>query len=350
MTTLLRNFWYVALPGQQLKSGQIVNRKMLGDPILVGRRADGEVFAMRDICPHRGIPLSYGWIEGNGLCCCYHGWKFNTETGKCCDIPSLTPQDDLEIERIQVRTYPCREVQGNIWVYIPADPKQNLDPSQLPPVPTIPYFGESKPGISETMYFSCHIDHAVIGLMDPAHGPYVHTSWWWRNGSQRNLRVKEKQYEPVPLGFRLVPYDMPVSARPYKLLGNKVSIEIVFELPSIRTEILKGDRNMACAFTAITPIDENQSVLHHSLYWTIPWVGVLKPILRVLTRQFLNQDRSVVIKQQEGLIYNPSLMLIDDADTQAKWYYRLKQEYERSQEENRPFRNPVEARVLRWRS
>lgn len=58
----------------------------------------------------------------------------------------------------------------------------------------------------------------------------------------------------------------------------------------------------------------------------------------------------MVIKQQEGLSYHPSLMLIDDADTQAKWYFSLKREYERSQQENRPFNNPVEAKILRWRS
>jgi hypothetical protein len=43
-------------------------------------------------------------------------------------------------------------------------------------------------------------------------------------------------------------------------------------------------------------------------------------------------------------------MLIDDADTQAKWYYRLKQEYARACAEQRPFENPVPARVLRFRS
>jgi hypothetical protein len=58
----------------------------------------------------------------------------------------------------------------------------------------------------------------------------------------------------------------------------------------------------------------------------------------------------VVIKQQEGLSYHPALMLIDDADTQAKWYYRLKQEYEKSQAEKRDFVNPVKAQILRWRS
>ena len=44
------------------------------------------------------------------------------------------------------------------------------------------------------------------------------------------------------------------------------------------------------------------------------------------------------------------MMLIDDADTQAKWYYRLKVEYARALVEQRPFVNPVEPRVLRFRS
>jgi hypothetical protein len=43
-------------------------------------------------------------------------------------------------------------------------------------------------------------------------------------------------------------------------------------------------------------------------------------------------------------------MLIDDADTQAKWYYRLKREWRKAAEEKRPFENPVKAKTLRWRS
>ncbi|MGK7931598.1 MAG: Rieske 2Fe-2S domain-containing protein [Microcystaceae cyanobacterium] len=349
MTNLLRNFWYVALPAKQLKLGQMVHKQMLGEPVLVGRQEDGSVFALRDICPHRGIPLSNGWIEKDRVCCCYHGWEFCTKTGKCQEIPSLTPYDSLDVNRIGVNIYPCREIQGNIWVYIPDDPKAKLDFANLPPVPTIPDFGKVAPNISETIHFACNVDHAVIGLMDPAHGPYIHNAWWWRSGP-RQFRIKEKKYEPIERGFRLVPYDMPVSAKPYKLLGNRVSIEITFELPTVRTEILRGDRHSACLLTTITPIDETECVAFQSIYWTIPWVGLFKPIISLLTRRFLAQDRDVVIKQQKGLAYDPSLMLIDDADTQAKWYFRLKQEYERSQQENRPFNNPVEPRILRWRS
>ncbi len=55
-------------------------------------------------------------------------------------------------------------------------------------------------------------------------------------------------------------------------------------------------------------------------------------------------------RQQQGLRAAPTLALIDDADTQARWYYRLKEEYRRARAEGRPFANPVQPRTLRWRS
>jgi prophage tail gpP-like protein len=62
------------------------------------------------------------------------------------------------------------------------------------------------------------------------------------------------------------------------------------------------------------------------------------------------RDRAIMERQQQGLRYDPPLTLIDDADTQAKWYYRLKREYRRARAEGRPFQNPVEPRTLEWRS
>ena len=73
-------------------------------------------------------------------------------------------------------------------------------------------------------------------------------------------------------------------------------------------------------------------------------------MVRAGLRRFINQDRDILEMQSRGLKYNPSLLLIDDADTQAKWYHRLKNEYVRAQTENRPFVNPVKERVLRFQS
>jgi phenylpropionate dioxygenase-like ring-hydroxylating dioxygenase large terminal subunit len=345
--SLLRNCWYLALIGNDLKLGQLRPRKILGEPIVVGRRRDGSVFALRDICPHRGIPLSYGTLRGADLECCYHGWCFDTVSGTCTAIPSLTPDQRFRLSAVRVKSYACREVQGNVWVFVPAEDASEAEPL---PLPLVPGLGEhATPQIAETMPFPCHQDHAVMGLMDPAHASYVHTSWWWRT-RQLGRREVTKRYEPAPFGFRMVRYPLRESARPYRIFGRNVSTEITFQLPGVRIEHIQGDRHTAVALTAITPLDEAGSEVHQCLYWTMPWLGPLKPVARVLTHRFLKQDRDVVVKQEEGLRHDPPMMLIDDSDTQAKWYFRLKRERLDSQREKRPFVNPVEPRTLRWLS
>ena len=54
--------------------------------------------------------------------------------------------------------------------------------------------------------------------------------------------------------------------------------------------------------------------------------------------------------QQVGLKYESNLLLVRDADTQARWYYQLKAEFSRAQAEARAFANPVRETTLHWRS
>jgi len=82
----LKNFWYLAMAGARLKRGRTLAKRILDEPILFGRTAAGEVFALRDICPHRGIPLRYGQFDGRELTCCYHGWRFAPD-GRCTGSP-----------------------------------------------------------------------------------------------------------------------------------------------------------------------------------------------------------------------------------------------------------------------
>ena len=91
---------------------------LLEVPLVLGRTDDGKAFAMRDSCPHRGIPLSYGRFDGKNLECSYHGWKFDGCSGQCVEIPSLTSQDKLKVERIFAGHYPCEEHDGYVWVYM----------------------------------------------------------------------------------------------------------------------------------------------------------------------------------------------------------------------------------------
>jgi len=43
-------------------------------------------------------------------------------------------------------------------------------------------------------------------------------------------------------------------------------------------------------------------------------------------------------------------MLIQDSDQPAIWYHRVKKAWAESTEKGTPFVNPVQERVLRWRS
>ncbi len=48
------------------------------------------------------------------------------------------------------------------------------------------------------------------------------------------------------------------------------------------------------------------------------WPWWLKPLLRVFVRRFLEQNRTVVAMQQQGLRYESNLLLVPDADIQAR--------------------------------
>ena len=105
---LLRGLWYYAIPGALVRRGTAVHRQMLGEPLLIGRDRDGKVFALRDICPHRGMPLSEGAFDGREVECCYHGWRFDTG-GRCTAIPWLVDGQEVDVSRIKVRRFPARE-------------------------------------------------------------------------------------------------------------------------------------------------------------------------------------------------------------------------------------------------
>ena len=89
MSELLRDFWYLAIPGRSVPPGQTRPVTLLGEQVLVGRRTDGQVFAFGDACPHRGMPMRHGGFDGVRLRCGYHGWAFETDDGRCTEIPSL---------------------------------------------------------------------------------------------------------------------------------------------------------------------------------------------------------------------------------------------------------------------
>src|SRR5262245_51201967 len=96
----LYGFWYPALRSTAVRGQQMATATLLGLPLVLGRTESGDAFALRDTCPHRGIPLSYGRFDGKEVECPYHGWRFEPRSGQCQAIPSLTGDSTLRVDRI----------------------------------------------------------------------------------------------------------------------------------------------------------------------------------------------------------------------------------------------------------
>lgn len=344
-SAFLRNLWYRAAQASDLRCGRMVRRVLLGEPVLLGRTQDDQPFALRDICPHRGVPLSAGKIcSDSTIECAYHGWRFAPD-GTCRAIPSLVEGQDMESSRIRVRSYPLSVQDGQLWVYMAAASGSDA-PESSPP--KIPLAGNPIPRLRETQIFRCAMDHAVVGLMDPAHGPFVHQAWYWR--SRHSIHEKTKKFAPSLRGFSMVAHRPSSNSFAYRILGGDVSTEIRFELPGVRFEHIRAGKNEVVGLTTCTPIDDITTEVTQTFYWNRAWLGLLKPAFRPFMRAFLGQDRAMVELQREGLRFNPRLMFIQDADVPAMWYQRLKKAWMQSVENGAEFVNPVPEATLRWRS
>lgn len=75
------------------------------DNIALFRTASGNVFALRDRCPHKGGPLSQGIVAGETVTCPLHSWNLSLNSGE-----ARAPDVGC------VATYPVRVEDGVVWL------------------------------------------------------------------------------------------------------------------------------------------------------------------------------------------------------------------------------------------
>ncbi len=350
---ILWSFWYPALRSDELRGGKLRRAMLLEVPLVLGRDAAGKPFALRDICPHRAFPLSFGRFDGAAVECAYHGWQFDAHTGQCRHIPSLTADSKLRCDRIYAGSFPCEERDGYIWAFM-ENPDGHAPVGPIPSAPELPKFSSSYKIARLAADLPCGVDQAIIGLMDPAHGPFVHQAWWWR--SRRSIRDKAKKFEPIENGFRMSPHAPSSNSAPYKILklltGEPATTTIDFVLPNQRFEQIRAGKYWLSSRTTVTPVEANLCRLDFVAAWNIlPWFPIVPFIIRVLGPRFIRQDTEVIRKQMPGLKYQDRMMLIDDADRQARWYFELKSALLESRRTGETMRHPLgEPVTLRWRS
>ncbi|MEM9566879.1 MAG: aromatic ring-hydroxylating dioxygenase subunit alpha [Cyanobacteria bacterium P01_E01_bin.34] len=154
--------WYWALASNKLKISRVERVTLLGRDLALYRDDCGQAVAMDAYCPHMGAHLGEGCVEGEGIRCGYHGWKFDN-SGSCVDLPCLG-----KAFPISVQTWPTAEHYGMVWVW--------TGQSQPRSLPIVPELDGIDCDVAFGRYFlnNCHPNVALINAIDANHFNSVH--------------------------------------------------------------------------------------------------------------------------------------------------------------------------------
>jgi len=115
MGELLRRYWYPITAESEIGNGGVRRVRLLGEDLVLFRDQEGRLGLISTRCPHRGASLGYGYVDGNGLRCPYHGWQFDVD-GRCIDIPGTARK--AVRERVCVPAYRAQALGGLVFAYI----------------------------------------------------------------------------------------------------------------------------------------------------------------------------------------------------------------------------------------
>lgn len=176
-----KNTWYVACTTAELTQKPL-GRQICNEKIVFYRGVDDKVAAVEDFCPHRGAPLSLGFVQDGQLVCGYHGLVMGCD-GKTVSMPG---------QRVQGftcnKSYPVEERYGFIWVW-PGDPSQAdsklIHHLEWADNPNWAYGG----GL---YHIKCDYRLMIDNLMDLTHETYVHAT-----------SIGQKEIDEVPVATRV---------------------------------------------------------------------------------------------------------------------------------------------------
>ncbi len=188
----LAEYWYPAMPSNEVGKKKPVALKILGKDLVFFRDKAGEVQALWDYCPHRGAYLSWGDCFWNGTVSCpYHGATFDGD-GECVAFITEGP-DSKMVGRLRARKYPTITLKGTVFVWTgegePADPKEDIPPEWFEPNTTLI--------LTTWRYWRCNWMIALENNGD------AHAMWYVHRNSFRQLRTSQAGRPRMPIGYRM---------------------------------------------------------------------------------------------------------------------------------------------------
>ncbi|MFK4804589.1 Rieske 2Fe-2S domain-containing protein [Microbacterium sp. ZW CA_36] len=162
---LLRSYWQpVALVSEMPGERPVKAVRIMSEDLVLFKKREGWGLISR-YCAHRGVDLSYGRLEEDGIRCLYHGWLYDGQ-GRCVEQPA-EPDHSQFLGKIRISNYPCVEKNGLIFAYMGAG-----DP---PPFPHYDCFvAPDEYTFAFKGLWECNWLQGLEGGIDPSHVSFLH--------------------------------------------------------------------------------------------------------------------------------------------------------------------------------
>lgn len=264
----VRNAWYVAGWSRDFAEG-LVPLTICAQTLVMFRRADGEVAALEDRCPHRQLPLSKGKRIGDTIQCGYHGMTFGSD-GACVRVPG---QSNLP-GSAYVESYPVLERHGIVFVWMGdadlADPALAFDMPELVDPAWHVHHGDK-------LHIRANYLNVAENLVDPAHVSFVHPTTLG-NAASENVPVHVRTGGEAIMAWRWIRDAEPigffktfggftgnVDRWHYYYLHLPSTAVIDFGSAEAAANLAEEDRDKGVRIFAlhfVTPVDEGHTIDH----------------------------------------------------------------------------------------
>jgi phenylpropionate dioxygenase-like ring-hydroxylating dioxygenase large terminal subunit len=294
----LTEYWYAAAKSEEVGAQRPVGSVILGEMVVLWRPAGGRVVAMKDRCLHRNALLSEGDVFDGCIGCPYHGWTYDAE-GRCINIPSEGPEGRAPEAERRLETYPTREQDGLIWVWMGLGTQPDKAPFAMPHFST-PGWG----AYYMKTRFQNSVTNLVENFMDVPHTVFVHRGWFRSRAKKRVPTTVERTDHSV-----LVTYDQPKDSigLTEKLLNPKglpmLHTDKFYMPNTTRVDYVFGQDERAFIITSTcTPISEHETEVYTLISFKLGLANrVARYLLPPYTRKVIQQDVEIMAIQGRGL-------------------------------------------------
>lgn len=290
----IRNQWYVAVASSQLGERPRAAR-VLDLDLALFRDPDGQVRALLDRCPHRGVKLSLGRMTEGTLACAYHGWRFDG-SGACVHIPSLVRGQRIA-NGCGVPSFRALEQDGYVWIWM-----GHADPGSVVPN-RIPDFARKR-WIQGSVEVRCDALKLIENNVDWCHPYFAHPKTHTQYFVAERLGFQDRQYEIRVSEVGLVVF-APVTASEHDPIPEQPLVRLTYELPHRVTVEMPSKRGKRIRIVLhVVPTGPNTCRLE--------WLFEPNPI-PMLGGQIMWSSREPKIIRQDRELLESSQPWYDDA-------------------------------------